>query len=130
MSRVIKFRVWHEGQMLMQPINTPFAASRLFGFLDAVGVHAFDDVMQFTGLHDRNGKEIYEGDIIEIELDKDRAFTDGKTDVFRLVIEWDGCGFSGIRTDNNMKYSPNFGGSAVTRKEIIGNRFEHPQLLK
>ena len=62
--REIKFRAWHHGEMLTQAIDTPYGVSRLFGFLDANGEHSFDKVMQWTGLQDSKGVDIYEGDIV------------------------------------------------------------------
>ena len=62
MQREIKFRAFDDGKMLSMPISSNYGISRFFGFLreDAV-------VMQFTGREDAeiNGKEVWEGDIIE-----------------------------------------------------------------
>ena len=53
--REIKFRAWDGKDMLNMPLNTNFGISRFFGILEETA-----NVMQFTGLHDKNGKEIFE----------------------------------------------------------------------
>lgn len=64
--REIKFRAWHEAVKIMIDLHmiTPFALNintdgLFIPFSD--GIH----LMQYTGLKDKNGKEIYEGDIVE-----------------------------------------------------------------
>ena len=75
MSRVIKFRAW-DGERLRYDVTgfehgmaNEFAVVFLDGdcyTLDAgSSLHPFAEVMQFTGLHDNNGVDIYEGDIVE-----------------------------------------------------------------
>lgn len=80
------------------------------------------DLMQYTGLKDKNGKEIYEGDIINA------AFFDGISENpvtidLKIVVTWikEGAGFNipYTKTDNwHYQY------------EIIGNIYENPGLLK
>jgi len=76
------------------------------------------ELMQFSGLKDKNGKEIYEGDII-------------KNDINRLwVIEWDEkicCFFQVLYStmDKNLERMD----MRFNAKEVIGNIYENPELL-
>ena len=75
----------------------------------------FDDVelMQFTGLLDKNGKEVFEGDIIKLYPNRVR------------VIEYsepNGCYMERGTSLNQLHSSSEF--------EIIGNIYENPKLIK
>ena len=70
------------------------------------------EVMQFTGLKDKNGKEIYEGDILEFT---DQTTSLSKPFKIRETVKYLGCSFY-----------PNFG---ANEGEIIGNIYENPDLL-
>jgi uncharacterized phage protein (TIGR01671 family) len=77
--------------------------------------------MQYTGLHDKNGKEIYEGDIVKFENIKAKIiygfcgfefeWIDGYTDKIRLC-----------------KTEPLFKNVSLIF-EVIGNIYENPELL-
>ena len=88
------------------------------------------DIMQYTGLHDENGKEIYEGDIIEFSYD---MFV-GNFDTFvakgKVVFE-EGAfyveAFENERTTEGeayLLYSIN-----LDTIEVIGNIYENKELL-
>lgn len=72
MKREIKFRAWNEGKMVdllaITPLaldanmNTQLALKGMSGLFLPFGGGV--ELMQFTGLKDKNGKEIYEGDIV------------------------------------------------------------------
>lgn len=74
---------------------------------------------RFTGLLDKNGKEIYEGDIVR---HPEYYFYDHLMPGGIEVIEWDGNGF------NELLW---FGyGNYPDHVEVIGNVFQNPELLE
>lgn len=77
-------------------------------------VEAVKAIEQYTGLKDKNGKEIYEGDIVE-------------KNGINYWIKWeDGC-FVIWRGEKNISFVI---GSHVSWCEVIGNIHENPELLE
>lgn len=84
--------------------------------------------MQFTGLKDKNGKEIYEGDIFREIYDDDQR--DAKI-VFYTVVRWDeknACFFTGeVEQENAELFDLD---EVAAQFEVIGNIYENPELLR
>ena len=133
-QRVIKFRAWSEKfSGMIYPNDTDYQIKIGNGDIHSVWSVWKDgrddecvEIMQFTGLLDKNGKEIYEGDIILNPLStkpEDKGF----------LVSWMVHGFYLSNVRGNMfeheenKFIPF--DDIETNFEIIGNIYEHPNLL-
>lgn len=75
---------------------------------------------QYTGIKDYKGKEIYEGDILKCKL------YNGKYENYLVVWDKEDACFDALNSDKSNFMSP----SIWTVSEIIGNKFENPELLE
>ncbi|AYB38553.1 YopX family protein [Brevibacillus laterosporus] len=95
----------------------------------------WESVGQYTGLHDKNGKEIYEGDILDCTCELLTNFgrtRTGKmgTTIYEVFWRDEGWRERVIRSDSLVS-GKDSDGVAVTAKysKVIGNIHEHPHLL-
>jgi uncharacterized phage protein (TIGR01671 family) len=96
------------------------------------------EVMQFTGLLDKNGKEVWEGDIVDIRNlePKDPIGRGPENRTFRVQVVWYDFGFSFVRHRDDGTIVSHSSGlefrSTYYKKneiEIVGNIWEHPHLI-
>jgi hypothetical protein len=119
MNREIKFRAWDKINEVMCDVNSiDFDVNQVYLGAPAVGMISFDDVelLQFTGLKDKNGKEIYENDIVKSEDNRN------------YLIEFNGGSF-GVFINKGRTFSPLVINELFLSCEIIGNIYEHKHLL-
>ena len=130
--REIKFRLWNTAKKMWCPDDQDIIYNE-----DDVSFNLYGDrpeaiIMQYTGLKDRNGKEIYEGDILRFtEVDEDSAWGAEKTYITQVkwideLADWRVIFPSGRRTELHcILQIPCF-----YDQEIIGNVHENPELLE
>ena len=132
-NREIKFRAWNKKDKIMyQNIQKGFEFTDLshytfnefLGYPDGMGDCHEWEVMQYTGLKDKNGKEIYEGDIL-----KWRARGEAENEKVIAYVYWinsESCFCVGDEDAEDGYCIGDVGRYA----EIIGNIFKNPNLIK
>ncbi len=133
--REIKFRAWQKEEKVMCPVSTINISEGAF----CIGAKRTDDTlikgtrtlvlastdgrfckweeiefMQYAGLNDKNGKEIYEGDVV-------LHFGGGRW----RVITYKHCGFISMRGELEIEIP-----KRSEDVEVIGNIHENPELVK
>lgn len=92
-----------------------------------------DNIMRFTGLTDKNSKEIYEGDILKHTYEKfDDEQGEWVEHVKNYAVEWHSSIAScGYRFRNGRNIFPIKQGTIFNgRAEIIGNIYDNANLLE
>jgi len=84
-----------------------------------------DTVGQYTGLTDKNGRKIFEGDIV-------RRFNRNGQEIMSYVVEWcsDCCMFVLDCIDFDMEFDADFTVYYGNELEIIGNIHDNPELVR
>ena len=133
MSREIKFRIWDKEHKKLL-INTDYKdfvinmqgqVYCISGYFDHAKVDEYDGVQisQFTGLKDRQGREIYEGDILKYGSCVEVVFYEPT--MGRFMTELKKCNDEseiGEISSLSPYYTDNY--------EVIGNIYENSELLK
>lgn len=127
MEREIKFRAFVKGHKLFNygdlvrnmsfdPFGTVVECAICHG--NDYNIVEPSTVGQYTGLKDKNGKEIYEGDILRTETDKP------------MVVSWNEKFASFCLWREGWAFNHFFGEACdPERCEVIGNIHENPELL-
>lgn len=118
MLKEIKFRAWDNDLGMSEPFGLETAGIM---FMDGGNPN---EIMQYTGVKDKNGKEVYEGDILDNGYEK------------RIVKFKDGAVYQALLPqDENKKLFESWlpvmvVAGVLDDVEVIGDIYTTPELLK
>lgn len=121
-----KYRMWNKITSKLHRVDGLYFDNKEVQYIDEVGILRFIKfentiLMQSTGLHDKNGKEIFEKDILDYNGRK-------------VIVKWHGSyacfiyEFVDELKNRTTKWQPLY--LSYYKFEIVGNSLENPELLE
>ena len=123
--RKIKFRAWDKENEKMMKVSSLHLENKEISVKENGTFHLFrmQDLMQYIGLRDKNGKEIYEGDIVLVKLG-------GVSTWYKTVVKFkEGAFIASLIDGEDYIYIFNRGFDN-NDFEVIGNIYENKKLLE
>ena len=123
--REIKFRAWHkEEKIIGEVLGIDILHKEIFFSNEDVDCYEHSDfkdveLMQYTGLYDKKGKEIYEGDIVKLRANHGIG-------VVKYYDEWGAFVVEYIKSKPLAVLGMNYYKENI---EILGNIYENSELL-
>ena len=127
--RNIKFRAWDTENKEMLKVQELDFEDTFYGGRLSIRVDKYNDyfdmedmiLMQYTGLKDKNGKEIYEGDIVQaVFADKEEP------EIKSVVVYVEAAACYMVIANNGDEWELGY----LNEIEKIGNKWDNPELLE
>lgn len=124
--REIKFRAWHkEEKIIGEVLGIDILHKEIFFSNEDVDCYEHTDfkdieLMQYTGLKDKNNKEVYEGDIVKLRANHGIG-------VIKYYDEWGVFVVEYIKPRPLTVLGMNYYKEDI---EILGNIYKNPELIK
>ena len=124
--REIKFRAWHKEEKIMgEVLGIDILHKEIFFSNEDVDRYEHTDfkdieLMQYTGLKDKNNKEVYEGDIVKLRANHGIG-------VIKYYDEWGAFVVEYIKPRPLTVLGMNYYKEDI---EILGNIYKNPELIK
>ena len=126
--REIKFRAWDKKNKKMLEVDILFINEKMFRPVDGreydvwnYDTEYFSNPLQYTGLKDKSNKEIYDGDLLKVELD----WGYGLAKIIVEIYFKDGCFRAKALNSHEDTLL-----IELPPCEVVGNVYENPELLK
>lgn len=119
--REIEFRAWLKDQEVMRN-NVSFHGGNLWTGYSWIPLNENIELMQYTGLKDKNGVKIFEGDIVKVDYLQEKIFE---------IIFVNG-GFKLKAKDCSTEYDYSITPTMIEENaiEVIGNIYKNKELLE
>lgn len=115
--REIKFKVFNNNKKRWEGSDVLFFNQQNLPIIEIERIKSGLEIVLYTGLTDKSGKEIYEGDICKVLEEQYKWLERKKT----FEVKWS-KGMTGFNPFRNHSYLEN-------HCEVIGNIYENPELL-
>ena len=130
MNKQIKFRAWiktgSENYDYVKPMTVQQMIHSKKSTFSLAQLNDLVDFEQFTGMTDVNGKDIYEGDIIEFYGANKKIKVKKEFGIIVYKADRYGAGFNSIIQNKERGY----GGINIAQDIVVGNVHENPELLE
>lgn len=127
--RIPKYQVWHKKEKVMRPVESLILTENGGVWINDYPDTGSCELREWTGLKDKSGKEIYEGDLFG-KLGGDQERPDEYEIHGQVKFDSDFAMFVIELTNGGWMELFDYMNQPKSEKEVIGNIYENPELIK